>query len=269
MELMGGSVVQADPNREDRDKAGEHFYVAYSTLGKLIPHASLEPYLLAKTQDGTDAVKGKDGHVGNADILYGGMRLIGTIPGGFDYNGEAVREGGGYADDTVQAFGYVAGGGWTLSRVSWKPHFLSDYVFATGDSGRKDGHHESFDYLYGANQPINSLTGQFAWRNVEDWRAGVEFTPVKKLKVIVNFRDYWLATVQDGLYNGSGTKIVSDSKATSNHVGEGVDAMAIATVTPKTIVGIGVGNLAPGSYLKQAGKTSGFYYPFLYFQRQL
>jgi hypothetical protein len=43
------------------------------------------------------------------------MRLIGTIPGGFDYNAEGVREGGDYSNDTIRAFGYVGGGGWTLS----------------------------------------------------------------------------------------------------------------------------------------------------------
>jgi hypothetical protein len=269
LDVMGGSVVLADPNREDRSKPGEHFYAAYSAWSKLIPHGSVEPYLMAKTQDGTDAVKSKDGKVGDADTIYGGLRFIGTIPGGFDYTAEGVREGGTYNDEVIQAFGYAAGGGWTLSRVSWKPHFSSDYVWASGNDDRKDGHHQSFDYLYGTNQPLNSMTGQFAWRNIEDWRAGVEFTPFKKLKVKVDYRDYWLATVQDGLYNAVGTRTVLDTKATSNHVGEGVDLMVIATVTPKTVLGVGVGNLSPGSYLKEAGKTSGYVFPFLYFTRQL
>jgi hypothetical protein len=266
MDLVGGSVVLADPNRIDRHKPGEHFYAAYLALGKLIPHASIEPYFMAKTALN---VKGKDGTPGNADTLYGGARLIGTIPRGFDYNAEVVREGGAYGNDIVQALGYAAGGGWTLSRVSWKPHFSSDYVWASGDSGRNDGHRESFDYLYGSNQPINSLTGQFAWRNLADWRAGVDFAPSKRLKVKVDYRDYRLATVQDGLYNCGGARTVFNAKATSRHVGEGVDAMLTATIAPKTVLGIGVGNLAPGSYLKQSGKTTGFVYPFLYFTRQL
>jgi hypothetical protein len=266
MDLIGGSVVLADPNREDRDKPGEHFYTAYSALGKLIPHASIEPYFMAKTAMN---VKGKDGKLGNADTLYGGMRFIGTIPGGFDYNAEAVREGGYYGHDVVQAFGYVAGGGWTLSRVSWKPHFNSDYVWASGDDGRKDGYHQSFDCLYGANQPLNSMTGQIGWRNIADWRAGVDFVPAKKLKVKVDYRNYWLATVQDGLWSAGGTRTVFNTKATSNHVGEGVDAMFTATVTPKTTLGVGLGYLDPGSYLKQSGKTSGFVYPSLWFTRVL
>jgi hypothetical protein len=123
--------------------------------------------------------------------------------------------------------------------------------------------------LYGANQPLNSLTGQFSWRNIGDWRAGVEFAPLKKLNVKVDYRDYWLATVQDGLYSTFGTETVLDKKATSSHVGEGVDALFTSQITPKTTLGAGVGYLAPGAYLIQAGKTSGFIYPIIFFTRQL
>jgi hypothetical protein len=169
----------------------------------------------------------------------------------------------------VDAWGYAAGGGWTVNDSAWKPHVSSDYVWASGDDGKKDGFHQAFDYLYGLNQPLNSMTAQFSWKNIEDWRAGVDFQPVKKLMVKVDFRDYWLATVADGLYNSSGTRTVLDAKATSNHVGEGVDAQLIVTLNSKTLVGFGFGNVAPGAYLRQAGKTTGFVYPSIYVTRQL
>jgi hypothetical protein len=213
-------------------------------------------------------VKGKDGKLGDADTIYGGLRVIGKVRT-FDYNAEAVREGGSYGTDTVQALGYVAGGGWLIRDTLAKPHVSSDFSWASGDSGRKDGHHESFDYLYGAQQPLVSLTGQVAWRNIGNWRAGVDFLPFKKLTVKVDFRDYWLATVQDGLYNGFGTRTVLNAKATSTHVGEGVEAQFVYAITPKTGLGVGVGNLAPGAYLKQSGKTTGYVYPYFYFSRAL
>jgi hypothetical protein len=269
MEIIAGSPVLPDTTRFDRHKPGEHLYVAYTTLKTILPGASIEPYFMAKTQDGTDAVKSKDGHLGNADTLYAGMRLIGTLPGRFDYSAEAVREAGHYSDDVVDAWGYVAGGGWTVNHADWKPHVSSDYVWASGDNGKKDGFHESFDCLYGLNQPLNSMTGQISWKNIEDWRAGVDFYPVKQLKVKIDYRDYWLASVQDGLYNSSGTRTVLDTKATSNHVGEGVDAQLILTLKVKTVVGFGLGYLSPGEYLKQAGKTTGFVYPAIYVSHKL
>jgi hypothetical protein len=265
LDMIGGSVVLDDPTRMDRSKPGEHFYVAYGAWKNLLPGASIEPYVMAKTAMN---VKGKDGKLGDADTIYGGLRLIGKV-GAFDYNAEAVREGGSYGTDVVQALGYVAGAGWLIRDTLAKPHVSSDFSWASGDSGRKDGHHESFDYLYGAQQPLMSLAGQVAWRNIGDWRAGVDFAPFKKLTVKVDFRDYWLATVQDGLYNAFGTRTVLNAKATSTHVGEGIESQFVYTITPKTSFGIGVGNLTPGAYLKQSGKTTGYVYPYLSFSRSL
>lgn len=266
LDVLGGSVVLADPTRMDRHKPGEHFYVAYSAFTKLIPGASVEPYFMAKTALN---VKSKGGQLGDADTLYMGGRVIGKLPGGFDYSVEGVREGGGYSNDTIRAWGYVAGGGWAISKRGWQPHISSDLVYASGDSGIKDGRHQSFDFMYGLQQPLNSMTGQFSWRNIKDWRAGADFKPVKKLMLKVDYRNYWLATTMDGLYNSSGTRTVFNTKATSAHVGEGVDAQAILSINKKTLLGFGIGNIAPGSYLKQSGKTSGFVYPCLYLTRYL
>ena len=265
LDMIAGSAVLDDPTRLDRHKPGEHFYVAYSSWKNLIRGASIEPYVMAKTAMN---VKGKDGKLGDADTIYGGLRVIGKV-GTLDYNAEAVREGGSYGNDVVQALGYVGGAGWSFPNIFGKPHVSGDFAWASGDSGRKDGHHESFDYLYGAQQPLTSLTGQVAWRNIADLRAGVDFTPLKKLTVKLDYRDYWLATVQDGLYSGVGTRTVFNTKATSTHVGEGVETQFIFTVSPKMNFGVGVGNLTPGAYLKQSGKTTGYIYPYLSFSRSL
>ena len=83
----------------------------------------------------------------------------------------------------------------------------------------------------------------------------------------VSFRDYWLANVRDSLYNCSGVKTVANAKATSAHVGEGLDTQLIYSFDSRTSMGMGVGNLAPGSYLAQSKKTTGFIYPYLYLLR--
>jgi hypothetical protein len=266
LDLLGGSQILADPARMDRNRPGERFYVAYSVFGRLIPGASIEPYFMAKTALN---VKSKDGKLGDADTLYAGGRIVGSIRGVFEYNFEGVREAGSYSSDVVRAWGYATGGGWVISKHAWRPHLSSDYVFSTGDSGAKDGVHQSFDYLYGLQQPMNSLTGQFSWRNTRNWRAGGDFSPSKRIKVKLDYRNYWLATTMDGLYSASGTRTVFNTKATSGHVGEGIDAQVIVTITGKTVVGFGFGNLAPGSYLKQSGKTTGYTYPSLYLVRQI
>jgi hypothetical protein len=180
-----------------------------------------------------------------------------------------VKEAGSYANESVNAWGYAGGGGWTVAPSLWKLHISSDYTFASGSDGRKDGVHQQFDYLYGTQQPLNSLTGQFAWRNIEDFRAGADFKPLRKLTVKIDYRDYWLATVQDGLYSAIGTETVLNAKAASNHVAEGVDSMFVFAINGKTSLGTGIGTLTPGAYLIESKKTTGFFYPFFYFQRSL
>lgn len=156
-----------------------------------------------------------------------------------------------------------------INHYAWMPHISSDYVWATGDSGKKDGFHQNFDCMYGLNQWLNSMTGQVSWRNIKDLRAGVDFSPVKKLKIKIDLRDYWLATVQDGLYSTTGVRTVFEAKATSSHVREGVDTQLIYKPKAKTEIGVGFGNLVPGAYLEQAGKTTGLIYPTLWFTRKL
>jgi hypothetical protein len=265
LDLFAGSPLLCDSTRMDRAKPGEHFYGTYATLSKVLKGASFEQYAFLKTAHN---VKSKDGKTGNTDTVYLGGRLAGKAPGALDYSVEAVKEVGMYADDAINALGFVGGGGWTIPAAPWAVRLNGEYAFATGDSGASDGHHQNFDYLY-APQINYSLTGQFAWKNIRDLRAGVDLKPFKKLTAKISFRDYWLATVKDSLYNCTGAKTVTNAKATSAHVGEGVDALFVYSFNAKTSAGFGAGTLAPGSYLAQSKKTTGFIYPYLYLLRRL
>jgi hypothetical protein len=264
-ELVAGSVVQVDPNRMDRRQAGDHVYAEYNTFAHLIPGATVEPYFFARTLVG---VKSKDGCTGDMDTLAAGGRVAGRIPGRVDYSFEALHEFGGYASDRLNANGLVTGLGWTVVSSGWALRVSSDYAYASGDNGRKDGAGETFDNMYGSNQPLNSLTGLFGWKNICDWRSGVDFTPRKALKLKVDYRDYWLASTQDGLYNASGTRTVLNSKATSAHVGQGIEVQGTLALAKNTLLGFGVGNLFPGAYLEQSDKTSGFVYPLVYLSQK-
>lgn len=265
VDVAAGSVILTDPKRFDRHKPGEHFYAAFSSFNKLIPGTQLEPYFIART---ILNVKGKDGKLGNADTLAYGFRAIGTLDGGVDYSFEGIREGGSYADDAIGAWASASTVGWKVRRAPWKLRVSGDFINASGDSGVADHKHQNFDNMYGFNQPMNSYTGQFGWKNLREARFGTDMSPRKNLKVLVDFRDYWLATVQDGLYNSSGTRTVFNSKATSSHVGESIEAQAVWSISKDLNVGVGVANLFAGEYLQQSKKTSGFLYPFLYVSRK-
>ena len=177
----------------------------------------------------------KDGKAGEMDTLAAGGRIIGKLLGGVDYSFEALHEFGSYSNDRLNASGLVAGGGWTITQSGWRPRVSGDYAYASGDDGRKDGSRETFDNMYCFNQPMNSLTGQFGWKNIKDLRTGVEFYP----------------------------RTVYDTKATSAHVGESIEMLSTASVTKSTTLGFGVGTLFSGAYLQQAHKGATFIYPII------
>jgi hypothetical protein len=264
-QLLAGSVTLINPSGFSEHRPGDHIYADYNTFPHLIPGASLEPYLIART---SDHVKSKEGEIGNLDTLALGTRLVGKMPGRIDYNFEPLHEFGGYSTDRLDANGLLTGVGWTVTASGWRPRLSSDYTYASGDNGKKNDTRETFDNMFGYNYPMNSLTGQFAFRNIEDFRTGVEFYPFRKLKVKVDGREFWLPNVSDALYNGSGTAIVHNEKATSNHVGESVEMMATAAITKTTTFGFGVGTLFPGEYLKQSQKDQAFTYPYIYFAQK-
>ncbi|HTW65187.1 MAG TPA: alginate export family protein [Bryobacteraceae bacterium] len=261
-QLVAGSEVLINPDAPDEHKPGDHFYVDYNTFGHLVPGASLEPYFIARTYDG---VKSKEGQAGNAETLALGGRWIGKLPGSFDYNFEPMHEYGYYSSDQLDANALLAGAGWTSTPFGWKTRVSTDYEYASGDNEKKNGTRETFDNMFGFNQPMNSLTGAFGFKNLKDLRSGVEFTPVKKLKIKVDGREFWLANTADGLYNALGTLTVHNMKATSAHVGESIEMMATATLTKNTAFGFGVGTLFPGEYLKQSGKDQAYLYPYISF----
>jgi hypothetical protein len=264
-EIVAGAVVLADPTRLDRSKPGDHVYGDYNAFAHLLPGASIEPYFIAHT---TLGVASKEGKVGEMDTLAAGGRVIGKLGGSVEYSFEAIHEFGSYSNDRLDADGLVAGGGWTITHSGWAPRWSADYAYASGDDGKKDDSRETFDNMYGYNQPLNSLTGLFGWKNIKDLRTGVEFSPLRRLKVKLDGRDFWLASTADGLYNAAGARTVYDTKATNAHVGESIEMLSTVRVTSSTAVGFGVGNLFSGAYLQQAHKGATFTYPIIYLSQK-
>jgi hypothetical protein len=72
-----------------------------------------------------------------------------------------------------------------------------------------------------------SFADQFAWRNIEDVRAGVDERVAKKRTLTEVFDHFWLATKNDALYASSDAiAFAADPKATSSHLGTELDLIA-------------------------------------------
>ena len=261
VDLFGGSSVQVDNGRFDRHKAGEHFYGAYWSIRNVLPGITVEPYVLFKQNL---LIKSEINVLGDALITSPGLRIAGKL-GALDYIAEGIVQHGTYSGDRVSARAGTALLGWTVPKVSWKPRLSTEYNYSSGDSTTKDGNRNTFDQFYPSNHAYYGMIDQFGWKNMKNYRVGFDFQAAKKLKVRSDFNEFYLATVQDSLYNSSGTSVALNRKATSAHIGSSLNAVALYQWTKIWKFGAGMGHLYAGDYLRQAKYVSGYTYPYLMF----
>jgi hypothetical protein len=263
VDLFAGSAVLIDPTRLDRSKPGEHLYGAYGSIQRVLPGMNLEPYLLFKQ---TLDVKSETKVLGDALVASPGARAFGIAPGRIDYAVEVVVQRGSYSTDKIVALGDSTVLGCTLWNASFKPRVSVEYNYASGDAANKDGERNTFDQFYPSNHNYYGMIDQFGWKNMKNARAGFDFQPLKKLKVRSDFNEFYLATVQDGLYNSSGTSIVLDRKATSAHIGSETNTVGLYQYSKVWKFGAGFGHLFAGEFLKESKDSFGYTYPYVMLQ---
>jgi hypothetical protein len=154
-------------------------------------------------------------------------------------------------------------GGWTINRSRFKPRLSVEYNYASGDPNSKDGMRDTFDQFYPSNHNYYGMMDQFGWKNMKNARAGFDCLLTRKFKLRTDFNQFYLATVQDGLYNSAGTSIALDRKATSGHIGSETNTVALYQWSKIWKFGAGYGHLFAGEYLKQS-KAAGFGYTYPY-----
>jgi hypothetical protein len=223
---------------------------------------TVEPYLLFKQNL---MIKSETGVLGDGMVVSPGLRAAGKAPGRIDYAIETIVQRGSYSSDRVLAFAHTSTIGWTIADIRLKPRISVEYSYASGDHTQKDGIRGTFDQFYPSNHGNYGMIDQFGWKNLKNRRVGFDFTPLKKLKVRVDYNDFYLASTADALYASSGSTVVLNRKATSGHVGDEINAVALYQWTHVWQFGAGFGHLWAGSYLKESKADFGYTYPYVMF----
>ncbi len=264
VDVFASSVVNININSFDKPLPGQNLYGVYGSLKDIVPQSTLEPYVLWKT---LPRARDELGASGDADIVTTGARFVGQLPRAFDYALEGARQEGHFASEEVSAWAIYGIGGLTAVRLPLKPRFSAEYDFATGDRSRTDGKISTFDQLYPTNHSYYGIADQVGWRNIKDFRSGVEVHPHAKLKITFDHHFFWLASAHDGLYNASGVLVVRPPASGALHTDVGREADIFAAWSPmrEVTIGTGFGHLFPGRFLKEnsPGSSTSFPYAFL------
>jgi hypothetical protein len=260
VDAFGASVVRIMDGAFDRSGNGNRFAGAYAATPKLLPRASVEPYVFWRRDVNQRSERGGLGTLLQTTV---GARVAGVLPARFDYGVEMAAQRGSLDADELDAWA----GHWQLRHAlpgASGVRAIAEYNFASGDDNPADGIRGTFDQLYPTGHDKLGLGDQVGWRNIHHVRAGFDFTPIAALPVTASYHSWWLANVHDGLYAASGALLARAlAAATNRHVGQEIDVQVTRALTPQIQLAAGYAHMFTGAFLKQATPGASYSHPFV------
>jgi len=259
-DAFAASLVRSLPDDFDKSGNGNRLFGAYGSAPKLVPLATVEPFVFFRRDVNLRSELGPTGELHQATV---GVRIAGKLPARLDYNSDLALQRGSLADDAVSAWA----GHWMIREsLPGKANvkLVSEYNHATGDSNPTDGARQTFDQLYPTGHDKLGLADQVGWRNIHHVRAGFELTPFKATPLALNYHSWWLADKADSLYAANGTPIARVAGgAADSHVGQELDLQINRNLTPQIAVAAGYAHIFTGAFLKQATPGASYSQPYV------
>jgi alginate export protein len=259
-DVFGASLVRSLPDEFDKSGNGNRLAGVYATTTKLVPKASVEPFVFYRRDVN---LRSELATIGNLDQTTVGTRVAGKLPARLDYSVEMALQRGSLAADSVDAWA----GHWQVRESlqgAGAVKLISEYNFASGDDNPTDGTRHTFDQLYPTGHDKLGLADQVGWRNIHHLREGFEFTPIKATPISASYHTWWLASANDALYAASGAALARvPGGAADRHVGQEIDVQVTRALTPQIQVAAGYAHLFTGAFLKQATPGASYSQPYV------
>jgi hypothetical protein len=259
-DVFATSVVRILDGEFDKSGNGNRFAGVYGTTTKLIPQATVEPFVLFKRDV---SLRAEAGGLGTLNETTTGVRIAGKLPARFDYGVEMALQRGSLGTDDVSAWASH----WQLRETfpgRAAVRLTGEYNFASGDEDPADNVRGTFDQLYPTPHDKTGLADQIGWKNMHHARAGFEVTPFKGFPVTTNYHSWWLAENKDAIYN-AGNAVVGRviTGAADRHVGQELDLQVSRALTPQLQAAAGYAHIFPGAFLKEATPGASYSHPYV------
>ncbi len=262
--IFASSVIVARDGAVAHHIEGNNLYGIYSSFAHVIPHATLEPYLLWRVAPANLHLS-EDAGLGHFSEVTGGARLSGTWLHNLDYDVEMNKQTGSLGHYTIDAWAGHWNAGYTFKGSRFQPRPFAEYNYASGNRNPSGNTWGTHDQIYPSSHDKMDFADQFGWRNIEDLRVGVDEKIAAKWTLTEVFDDFWLATKNDAVYGSSGAIAISaHPDATSNHLGSEIDLIAEYKQNQHVTYSFGLAHLFTGQYLNEATHGKDYNYPFAY-----
>jgi Alginate export len=262
--IFAASVINAVDGQIDHHIEGNNIYGIYGSFARLIPHATVEPYVLWRVAPDSVSLPETEGR-GHLNELTSGARIAGTLLDNFDYDVEMNKQTGSLGPYSIDAWAGHWNVGYTFKNVPLRPRTFVEYNYASGNRNPNGTTWGTHDQIYPSAHDKMDFADQFGWRNIEDLRVGTSEKVAAKWTLTEIFNDLWLATTNDAVYASSGAiAIAAHPGATSNHLGVELDLIAEYKQNTHVDYGFGFAHLFTGQYLNEATGGKDYNYPFAY-----
>ena len=261
--IFAASVVSPLISGISHHLEGHNIYGLYGGIDRLLPHSTLEPFVLWRVQPGIAVETTAKVKTGGQDEKAYGFRFKGLAAGSLDYSYEGIVERGADGPNSIRAWAQTFGAVTGSTGFTSTPRIFAQYDYASGDRNPNDGRHGAFDTMYPTAHDRFGVTDQFGWQNIVAERGGFTFEPRRRWTVTAQYLDFWLASATDSLYNTSGGSIVRDATGKSGtHIGEEFDVYTWFELNRHLNLGCGMGHLMPGGFLAATTKGPTYNYPY-------
>ncbi|MCW5983286.1 MAG: alginate export family protein [Bryobacteraceae bacterium] len=241
------------PNRASTDR---RLFGATVTFQPDPGGVAVAPFLLWKS----DSHLADGGHL---DVYTYGLRSVGPLAGGADYNVEMAAQRGSRQSRPIAAWAGHWEIGYSLPRGAGDDRVTFEYNFGSGDSDPADSRYGAFDDLYPGTYPYFGVADPFRWINIRTLVGTVGCGLSARWRLKLGYRALWLATVRDGLYVDPETWLAHNPSASSSHIGNQLFAQALFQVSPRSQLWLGVARLIPGAYLVEASFNGALTTPYV------
>jgi hypothetical protein len=215
-----------------------------------VPHVAIQPFVYVKA---FPRVQSQQNIFGTQTTVTPGAEVSGNLPGGLYLDALGALQRGSYSNDSIHSgAGYVKAG-YTAPQLYWKPRFVGEYDYASGNKRHDLQRFGTFDQQYPSNHNAFGLTDQFGFQNIEQERINLDLTPVKRVTLL--FQQEWLQVEsrQDNVYSGSASTLVKAPVGgfLSGDIGREFDASGKWAINDYVILNAGVGHFSPGTLMRE------------------
>ena len=136
---------------------------------------------------------------------------------------------------------------------TWKPRFLGEYDYASGNTRQNLNKINTFDQQYPSDHNAFGLTDLFGFQNIKEERMNLDLTPAKHVTVLIQQEWLQVASRFDNIYNGAAATVVK-APATgflSGDIGREFDASGKWVIRDYLVMNVGVGHFSPGTVMRE------------------